>query len=202
MQSEQGGLGFLTVGLLANDVLDILVIGEVAVEGDGSGLDGDTTLLLVGTSIGGSGLTGLAGGNDTGLGEERVGQGRLAVIDVSNDGHVAHVSGLVWRAVSNHMSNGDATVAPMSHGITRSIGRDSPIKARISSIVKLWRSWWLASPSSWDPVRSYPRAGGVMSTTAGRMAGAEEDGDGQGQRAIADDKDIRGQRRSRTKRLT
>jgi len=51
--------------------------------------------LLVGTGIRGTSLTSLTGGNDTGLGEERVGQGGLAVIDVGNDGHVAHVGGLV-----------------------------------------------------------------------------------------------------------
>lgn len=86
-----------TVSLLANNVLDVLLLGESAVEGDGSRLDGDTTLLLVGTSIRGASLTSLAGENNTGLGEERVGQSGLAVINVRNDGHVAHVSGLVHQ---------------------------------------------------------------------------------------------------------
>ena len=84
-----------TLGLLTNNVLEVLLISKLAVQGDGSGLDGNTTLLLVGTGIGRTSITSLGGGNDTGLGEERVGKGRLAVIDVSNDGHVTDVGGLV-----------------------------------------------------------------------------------------------------------
>jgi len=85
----------LALGLLANDVLDILGIVEVTVQSDGSGLDGNTTLLLVGTSIRGTGITSLCGRDNTGLGQQGIGQGRLAVIDVSDHGHVTNVRGLV-----------------------------------------------------------------------------------------------------------
>ena len=40
-------------------------------------------------------LTGLGGSNDASLGNERVGQGGLAVIDVRDDGHVPDVVLLV-----------------------------------------------------------------------------------------------------------
>lgn len=85
------------VGLLADNVLDILLILELTVQRDGSGLDGNTTLLLVGTSICCSGVTSLGSGNDTSLGQQGVGQGRLAVIDVGNDGHVSDIGGLVHQ---------------------------------------------------------------------------------------------------------
>lgn len=87
----------LAVGLLANNVGNVVVLGELAVQGDGSGLDGDTTLLLVGTSICRSGITSLCGGDDTGLGEKGVGKGRLAVVDVGNNGHVTDIGGLVHK---------------------------------------------------------------------------------------------------------
>ena len=41
------------------DVLEILRVLELGEEGDGGGLDGDTTLLLVGTSVGETLLTSL-----------------------------------------------------------------------------------------------------------------------------------------------
>jgi hypothetical protein len=90
-----GGVRVPTIGLLADNVLEILLIGQGAVEGNGSRLDSDTTFLFVGASICRSSFTGFAGRNDTGLGQQGVGQGGLAVIDVRNDGHVAHVRGLV-----------------------------------------------------------------------------------------------------------
>lgn len=58
-------------------------------------LDGNATLLLVLTGISEAGLSGLSSSNDTGLGHQGVGQSRLAVIDVSDDGHVADVPLLV-----------------------------------------------------------------------------------------------------------
>lgn len=94
--------GRRTDGLLG-DHLDVL-LGELEVERDGGRLDCDTTLLLVITgkqrerSARGSideasgrtsnapgvhepGVTGLRRSNDTGLGDERVGKGRLSVVD-------------------------------------------------------------------------------------------------------------------------
>ena len=43
------------------DVLQVLLVLESGVQGDGRRLDGDTTLLLVGTGIGETGLTSLCG---------------------------------------------------------------------------------------------------------------------------------------------
>lgn len=90
----------LAVGLLADNVLDVFGVLKVTVQGDGGGLDGNTTLLLVGTGIGGTSITSLSGGDDTGLGEERVGKSRLAVVDVGNDGHVADIAGLVHEGAN------------------------------------------------------------------------------------------------------
>lgn len=84
-----------TLGLLANDVLDVLRVGELSVQGDGSRLDGNTTLLLISAGISGSGLTGLRRRDNTGLGQEGVGKSGLSVVDVSNNGHVTHVGRLV-----------------------------------------------------------------------------------------------------------
>ena len=70
----------LAVDLLADDVLEVLLIGESGVQGDGGRLDGDTTLLLVGSGVGGTSISSLSGGDDTSLSQEGVGQCRLAVI--------------------------------------------------------------------------------------------------------------------------
>lgn len=85
------------ISLLADDILKILWVGEVAVKGDGSGLDGNTTLLLIGTGIGGASITSLGGRDNTGLGEEGIGKSGLSVIDVSNNGHVTDVGWLVHK---------------------------------------------------------------------------------------------------------
>ena len=53
--------------------------------------DGDTSLLFVLSGISGSGLTGLGGGNNTGLGHQGVSEGRFSMVDVSNHGHVPDV---------------------------------------------------------------------------------------------------------------
>ena len=66
---------------LDGDVLEVLGVVEGGVQRDGGRLDGDTTLLLVGTSIGETSLAGLGGRDDTGTLNERVGEGRLSVID-------------------------------------------------------------------------------------------------------------------------
>ena len=89
-----------TVRRLTDNVLEIVLIGQGAVEGDGRGLDGDATFLFVRSGIRRPSLTGLAGRDNTGLGQQGVGQSGLAVVDVRNDGHVAHVRGLVCDGVS------------------------------------------------------------------------------------------------------
>ena len=47
--------------------------------------------MFVLTSVSESGFTSLGTGDDTGLGDQGVGEGGFAVIDVSNDGHVSDV---------------------------------------------------------------------------------------------------------------
>jgi len=61
---------------------------SLEIEGDTGGLDSDTTFLFVGTGVSGAGVAGLIASNNTGFGNERVCQGRLAVIDVSDNRHV------------------------------------------------------------------------------------------------------------------
>ena len=65
------------------------------VHGHTSGLDGDTTFLLVFSSISSSGISSLIGRDDTSLSDKRVCQGTLTVVDVSNDGHVPDLVSLV-----------------------------------------------------------------------------------------------------------
>ena len=48
------------------DVLEVLLVLELGVQGDGSRLDSDTTLLLVSSGIGETSLTSLSSRNDTG----------------------------------------------------------------------------------------------------------------------------------------
>lgn len=62
-----------TVGLLL-DVGNVL-LGELEEHGDGGRLDGDTTLLLIGTGVHSTRVSSLGRGDDTGLGQEGVGEG-------------------------------------------------------------------------------------------------------------------------------
>jgi hypothetical protein len=82
---------------LLGDILAILIL-HLSVKRDGSGFDGDTTVLLVLTSIGVSGFSDLCCGDDTGALHQGIGQSGLAVIDVSNDGHVTDVGNMVHKA--------------------------------------------------------------------------------------------------------
>ena len=59
------------------------------VEGHTSGFDGNTTLLLVGTSVSSADFSSLVASNDTGFGNKGIGKGRLAVIDVGDHRHVS-----------------------------------------------------------------------------------------------------------------
>ena len=72
-----------------------ILFAELKVHRDSSRLDGDATLLLVLASVGETHLASLGSGNDTGLADKRVRQCRLAVIHVSDDGHVTNVLLLV-----------------------------------------------------------------------------------------------------------
>jgi hypothetical protein len=63
------------------DVLEILSVVELGIQGDGGGLDGHTTLLLVGTSVCETRWSGLCGGDDTSALDEGVSKGGFAVVD-------------------------------------------------------------------------------------------------------------------------
>ena len=73
----------LTVGGLL-DGLDILVL-QLEVHGDGGRLDGDTTVDFILSCICEPYVSGLGAGNDTSLGNERVGEGGLSVVDCDRD---------------------------------------------------------------------------------------------------------------------
>ena len=75
----------------------VLLVDDIGlvVEGNTGGLDGDTTFLFVLTGVSGAGISSCLLGNNAGLGDEGVGQGALAVVDVSNDGHVSDLVSLV-----------------------------------------------------------------------------------------------------------
>jgi len=69
----------LTVSLLLN-ASNVFIV-QLEEHGDGRGLDGDTTLLFILTSVGVPHVASLGSGNDTSHTDERVGQGRLPVIN-------------------------------------------------------------------------------------------------------------------------
>ena len=69
-----------TVDLLGN-LLEVLLLGELGIEGDGSGLDGNTPILFIGTGIHETSFTSLSSRDDTGTLDERVGEGGLSVVD-------------------------------------------------------------------------------------------------------------------------
>jgi hypothetical protein len=68
------------------DLLDILGVRELGVEGDGGGLDGNATVLLIGTGVHETGLTSLGSGDNTGTLDQGVGEGGLSVIDYTQKG--------------------------------------------------------------------------------------------------------------------
>jgi hypothetical protein len=94
---------------LDGDVLEVLLVDEGGVEGDGGRLDSDTTLLLVGTSVGETGLAGLGGRDDTSTLDERVGEGGLSVIDCSG------VMSAIFPAICCGVPLGTLTVGNDGH---------------------------------------------------------------------------------------
>eukprot|EP00042_Codosiga_hollandica_P038086 m.306022 g.306022 ORF g.306022 m.306022 type:complete len:541 (-) comp55303_c1_seq1:42-1664(-) len=86
--------------LAINGLLDEgdVLVGQLVVQRDGGGLDGDAAVLLVGASVHEAGLSSAGLGDDTSLGHQRVGQRAFAVVDVRNHRHVADVSPLVHDA--------------------------------------------------------------------------------------------------------
>jgi len=65
------------------------------VHGYTGGLDGNTSFLFILSGIGGSGVTSVFAGNDTGFGNEGISECRFTVIDVSNNRHVSDLRGPV-----------------------------------------------------------------------------------------------------------
>eukprot|EP00906_Rhabdomonas_costata_P014740 RCo021167 len=76
---------------IALRVLGKNVRADVVVQRDRCGLDGDAAVLLVLPCVSQPAVTSLGHGNDSGSSDERVGQSRLPVVDVSNHGHVPHL---------------------------------------------------------------------------------------------------------------
>jgi hypothetical protein len=70
-------------------------LGHLEVKRDTSGLDGNSSVLLVLTGISETNVTGIFLGNDTSSSDKRIGQSGLAVVDVSNDRHITDVMGLI-----------------------------------------------------------------------------------------------------------
>ena len=79
------------------ELLTVRGLGELDVrlhleeQRDASGLDGNAAVLLVLASVGQASVASGRRGNDTGSRHQRVGEGRLAVIDVRNHRHVTDV---------------------------------------------------------------------------------------------------------------
>jgi hypothetical protein len=71
------------------DIFQIFLIRQVRVQRDGGRLNGDASILFILTGVCESSFTSLCGRDDTSALDQGVGEGRFAVIDVSNDGHVA-----------------------------------------------------------------------------------------------------------------
>merc|ERR1711968_55277 len=67
------------------------VLGDLEVQGDTGGLDGDAAVLLVLAGVRETGVASGGRGNDTGALHEGVGKGGLAVVHVSDHGHGADV---------------------------------------------------------------------------------------------------------------
>lgn len=118
------------------DVLEVLLVLELCVKGDGGGLDGHTTLLLVGTSVGETSRTGVLGGNDTGTLDEGVGKGGLSVIDVSNNGHVTDILGNIHELTD--LLDGEAVGRMLSAGCSDSISTSPPGPSLTLLTLKRW----------------------------------------------------------------
>jgi hypothetical protein len=114
----------VTLNLLG-DIFQIFLVRQVCVQRDGGRLDGDASILFILAGICEPGFTSFCGRDDTGALNERVGEGRFSMIDVSNDRHVAED---ILEPVDTL-----AAVRIRSHRIFAGLS----IKARISSTVKL-----------------------------------------------------------------
>jgi hypothetical protein len=114
---------------LDGDILQVLLIVELGVQGNGGGLDGHTTLLLVGSGIRETGLTSFRRRDNTGTLNEGVGKGGFSVVDcgqnaalaissssahtgfisevltVGNDGHVTDVRRVVHETTDLAMQS-------------------------------------------------------------------------------------------------
>jgi hypothetical protein len=86
---QRDGAETLNRGNVTSDPSGLAIIWHLR------GLDGYAPGLLIFPRVGTSGHAGLGPGNDAGFGQEGVGQGGLAVVDMGNHGHVADVEPLV-----------------------------------------------------------------------------------------------------------
>mmetsp|Transcript_34805 Transcript_34805/g.25142 ORF Transcript_34805/g.25142 Transcript_34805/m.25142 type:complete len:810 (-) Transcript_34805:10-2439(-) len=84
-----------TLGILGHSLVRDLLLRDLVVKRDTGGLDGDATLGLIGTSVSKTLVSRRSHGDDTSRRHERVREGGLAVVNVSNHRHVANVLRLV-----------------------------------------------------------------------------------------------------------
>jgi hypothetical protein len=87
-------LGTVLALAIKESELGVLNLKE---DGDSGGLNGHTTLLLIGTGIHVTGVTSSGLGDNTTMSDEGIRESGLSVIDVSNDGDVADVVGVTHQ---------------------------------------------------------------------------------------------------------
>lgn len=71
----------LVSNCLLGDIFQVLLVGQMRVQGDGGGLDGNASVLLILTSVCESCFAGLRSGYDTSTLDEGIGKGGLSVVD-------------------------------------------------------------------------------------------------------------------------
>ena len=90
---------------LDGDVLKILFVLQVCVQRNGGGLDGDASLLFIGTGIGEALLSSLGSRDDTGTLDERVGQSGLSMVDWELSARLLRRSGVLTVRNDRHVSD-------------------------------------------------------------------------------------------------
>jgi len=96
------------------DKVRVLITSSVEIvlveQGDTSRLNGDTSFLFIFSGIGETSFTSLGSSDNTSLGDEGIGKGGLAVIDVGNNRNVSDIGGLVHNGshlINSEINHGD-----------------------------------------------------------------------------------------------
>ena len=77
---DQVNQELVSLDLLGN-ILDIFLVCQMGIQGNGGGLDGNAAVLFVCTRIGETSLAGFGSRDNTGTLNQRIGQGRLSMIN-------------------------------------------------------------------------------------------------------------------------